>query len=141
MIFKVINMITEGRANMSTYLFAVPIAAGKTEAFKNYVSEINGARSEEFRQSRKRVGVRVDQAFLQQTPRGDMVIVRLESDNPMKAFEIWAKSDNPFDAWFREKIMIESLGMDLSLPFSQNQQIMDYHETPTREHVKTWIDG
>ena len=122
---------------MKTYLFTVPLAAGKTETWKNYLKEITGSRNEEYKDSRKRIGIKVEQVYLQQTPNGDSCVVRWESDNPQKAFEMLMKSDQPFDKWFREKVLVDAHGMDTSQPVPQNQFFLDYHETPIREYVET----
>ncbi len=118
---------------MKTYLFTVPIAAGKTEAWKRYVDELKGPRNEEYRKSRKKAGIKVEQVFLQQTPYGDMCVVMLGGDNPQKSLESFVTSSDPFDKWFREKILIEAHGLDLSQPMPQNQHILDFQEVPIRE--------
>ncbi|PWB70056.1 hypothetical protein C3F09_09755 [candidate division GN15 bacterium] len=118
---------------MKTYLFAVPLAPGKTETWKNYVREMTGPRNEEYRQSRKRAGIEVEQVFLQQTPRGDMCVVMIKGENPRQSFERMRTSNEPFDKWFREKILIEAHGLDLNQPMPENQQVLEYYEVPIRE--------
>ncbi len=122
---------------MNTYLFTVPLVPGKTESWKKYVKEMTGPRNEDYKNSRKSAGIKVEQVFLQTTSHGDMCVVRLEGDNPLKSLETIMKSDTPFDKWFREKILIETHGVDLSQTMPQNQQILDYHETPIREYAET----
>lgn len=126
---------------MNTYLFTVPLVAGKTEAWKNYVKEINGSRNEEYKKSRKSAGIKAEQVYLQQTPHGDMCVVMLEGDNPQRSLESIIKSDAPFDKWFREKILIETHGLDLSQPMPKNQHVLDYRETPIREYAETKRNG
>ena len=118
---------------MNTYLFTVPLAAGKTETWKKYVKEMTGIRNEEYKKSRKNAGIKAEQVYLQQTPHGDMCVVMLGGDNPQRSLETLIKSSDPFDKWFREKILIEAHGLDLSQPLPTNQHILDYHETPIRE--------
>jgi hypothetical protein len=126
---------------MKTYLFTVPLLAGKTEAWKNYVKEMNGPRNEEYKLSRKKAGIKVEQVFLQQTPHGDMCVVMLGGDNPQKALDTFKTSTDPFDKWFREKIMIETHGMDLSQPMPQNNHLIDFNETTIRELADTKKHG
>ena len=121
---------------MNTYLFAVPLAAGKTDVWKNYVKEITGPRYEDYKKSRKKAGIKREQVYLQRTPQGDMCVVMLGGENPRKSFESLMKSDYPFDKWFREKVLIDAHGMDLAQPFPENQHFLNYDETPTREHVE-----
>ena len=126
---------------MNTYLFAVPLAPGKTETWKNYIKEMKGPRNAEYKESRKKAGIEVEQVFLQQTPHGDMCVVRLEGDNPQKSFESMIKSNSPFDKWFREKVLIEAHGLDLSQPMPKNQCVIDHHEFPAREFAGTKTNG
>jgi len=120
---------------MPVYLFTVPLAAGKTETWKNYMKELTGPRNEDYMKSRKRIGINVEQVFLQQTPHGDMCVVRWETDSPERTFESLAKSSDPFDRWFRDKILIECHNMDLSQTMPINRQAVDYHVKPSREYA------
>lgn len=105
---------------MSTYAFAVPILEGKTETWKRYVDEMKGARRDEWQRSRQKLGLRTEQVWLQETPMGDMCVVRFEVDSdPRNVFEGMSKSEDSFDKWFRDKILVECHGMD----FSQQPQI------------------
>ena len=81
---------------------AFPIAPGKTEDWKRFIAELNGARRAEFVASRKGLGVR-ERTFLQPTPMGDLVIVTLEGDNPGQAFGRFVNSTDPFTLWFLER--------------------------------------
>ena len=97
---------------MSAYLFTVPLVAGKTDTWKEYMKEMTGPRHDDYVKSRKKLGIGVEQVFLQQTPKGDVVVVRWETDNPQRVFENFAKSNDPFDKWFRDKTLIECHNMD-----------------------------
>lgn len=120
---------------MNTYLFTVPLEAGKTEAWKGFMKELNGPRNEEYKKSRMRAGIKGEQVFLQQTPHGDACVVMLEGDNPQGFLETIMKSEIPFDKWFRDKVLVEAHGLDLSQPFPKNQHVLGYRETPTREYA------
>jgi hypothetical protein len=122
---------------MKTYMFAVPVAPGKTETWKQYVKEMTGPRNDEYKKSRKRAGIKVEKVFLQQTAHGDMCVVMLGGDNPQKSLETMMTSNEPFDKWFREKVLIEAHGLDMSQPMPQNHQIIDYSETPSMEFAGT----
>jgi len=118
---------------MSSYLFANPLAPGKTETWKNYVKEMTTTRKKEYLESRKKAGLKVEQVFLQKTPQGDLAVVRWESENPQKIFEHFANSTDPFDQWFKEKILIECHGMDLSNFPPLNQLTLDHQESTKKE--------
>jgi hypothetical protein len=110
---------------MRTYAFAVPILPGKTQAWLNYINELTGSRKEDWKLSRKRYGLTVEQVWLQSTPQGDMAVVRIETDDPGKFFENLMKSNEPFDKWFREKVLTECHGMSASQPMQLNRQILN----------------
>ncbi|HKK21915.1 MAG TPA: DUF6176 family protein [candidate division Zixibacteria bacterium] len=120
---------------MKTYLFTVPIVPGKTETWKNYSKELTGNRHDEYRKSRQRLGITKEQVFLQKTPKGDMCVVMLQGDNPQKALEMMKTSTDPFDKWFRERILIESHGLDVSQPIPQNERVLDFDERPAMEYA------
>jgi hypothetical protein len=99
---------------------------------------MNGARRDEYQRSRQKIGVYAEQVWLQHTPDGDMVVVRLEADDIPRMFDHFMKSTDPFDTWFREKILVESHGMDPSKPFPQlNEQILNYTGQPVGEKKYT----
>jgi hypothetical protein len=100
---------------MVSYAFAVPVVAGKTETWKGYVAEMVG-RLNEYRESRRRLGIEKEQVWLQHTPMGDFAIVSIECEDPAKVNEGFLSSQDPFDQWFREKILIECHGLDPAAP-------------------------
>jgi hypothetical protein len=119
---------------MANYVFALPIQPGKTEVMKGYAREMEGPRREEFRKRNQQIGLRAVQVWIQHTPDGDLALVRWETDDPRKAFEQMAKSDDPFEKWFREKIMVETFGRDPAGPVPPiNEQIVDYREQSVGE--------
>ena len=110
---------------MQTYAFANPIQPGKTETWKGYVQEMTGPRKAELQASRKRVGLSKEEVWLQSTPQGDMAVVYWEADDIGKVFEGFMTSTDPFDKWFREKILMEVHGMNPSGPMPpMNTQIL-----------------
>jgi hypothetical protein len=101
---------------MATHAFAVPILPGKTEDLKKYIREMNGPRRDEYRKSSEKTGLDIEQMWLQHTPEGDMLVVRWETDNPTRVIEQGFHSNDTFDQWFREKVIVECLGMNPSEP-------------------------
>jgi hypothetical protein len=96
------------------FAIAVPILPGKTAQWKNFVSELKGKRSEEFVESRKRLGVR-ERTFLQSTPNGDIVVVTLEGNDPAGSFKTFGNGTDPFTKWFIGQVK-EIHGIDLTSP-------------------------
>lgn len=112
---------------MPVTTFAVPILPGKTDAWKQGVAEIKGARKSEYEESRKRFGVSREVASLQSTPQGDVVVVFLEADDPDTVVARYLSSDRPFDRWFAETFLKGVHGMDPSQPPpSPNQVFIDW---------------
>jgi len=112
---------------MPSYAWAVPIQAGKTQAFKSYVKEMTGPRKEAMKASRKRLGLTTERVWLQQTPMGDFAVVYWEAADIGKVFEGAMTSKDPFDQWFREKIIMEVHGMKPGAPMPPlNETILDH---------------
>ncbi len=110
---------------MALVAFAAPILPGKMEQWRQFISETQGPRYNDFKASRDRYGVH-ERSFLQQTPQGDMVIVTLEGNDPVSAFQKMARDQDPFTRWFVQQVL-EIHGFDLSkgLPGEPPQLIAD----------------
>lgn len=93
---------------------AFPILPGKTAEWRAWMEELNGARHEEFVESRRRAGVH-ERTFLQSTPMGDLVIVTLEGDDPGRSFGQMMSTKDAFTTWFSERAQAVH-GVDLSAP-------------------------
>ncbi len=112
---------------MAVTTFAAPLLPGTTEAWKQAAAEMTGPRRVEFEESRKRMGLTREVVSLQQTPEGDYVVVYLEGDDPSSVVSRYLNSDEPFDRWFAETILIGTHGMDASQgPPPPNQVFVDW---------------
>jgi len=97
-------------------LIFFPILPGKTEEWKQFGRSFLGSRRAEYEASRRRAGLTKEVAALQQTPMGDFAVLYGESEtNPEEINRRWATSTDPFDIWFRQKVM-ELHGVDLAQP-------------------------
>jgi hypothetical protein len=99
---------------MPVFLGAFPVLPGKADEVRKFAQETLG-RGEEFSASQKHSGVTREEWSLQETPMGDLVLVRFESDDVEKSFERLATSTDDFDVWFRSRVM-EISGVDLAAP-------------------------
>ena len=99
---------------MAMLAIAFRILPGKTERWKTFVGELGGTRREAFVESRRRLGVR-ERTFLQHTPAGDFVIVTLEGDDPMGAFQQMNEREDEFARWFRDQAQ-RAHGVDMTQP-------------------------
>jgi len=100
---------------MPAFCAALPILPGKTETGREFAKTCMGAKHTEFAEALKRHGVTKESWFLQKTPQGDMIIVHFEADDVEKTFEVLAKSEAPFDVWFRQQVKSVT-GVDLGQP-------------------------
>jgi hypothetical protein len=96
------------------FAICVPVVKGKEADLKNFLSELNGKYNSNFKESRKKLGVR-ERTFRQATPMGEFVIVTLEGDNPADAFSKFAAANDEFTKWFTGKVK-DIHGLDLSAP-------------------------
>src|SRR5688572_33216311 len=96
------------------FAMAVPILPGKTAEWKKFVNELKTTRYGEFAESRKRLGVR-ERTFLQTTPMGDFVLVTLEGEDPIGAFQKFPQGNDEFTKWFLAGVK-EINGLDLTVP-------------------------
>ena len=112
---------------MAMLAMAIPIPAGKTEQWKEFLRELSGARKAEFAASRRSLGVR-ERTFLQHTPHSDLALITLEGDHPETAFAGFGKRTDPFTTWFTQQVK-EIHGIDLSAPAPgpMPQQVIDSH--------------
>jgi len=101
---------------MPALTFAVPILPGKTEIWKQVVTEMVGSRRREYEESRRRMGITREVVSLQTTPEGDYVVVCLEGDDPAGMVSKYLSSHEPFDRWFAETILSGIHGVDASHP-------------------------
>ena len=97
---------------MGEFNFAVPILTGKTEAWRKAMEEMKGPRRDDYKRSRKNLGIKREQACLQKTPHGDMVVVHIEAKDPAKVMLAMLASATQFDIWFRDTVLVGVHGMD-----------------------------
>jgi len=101
---------------MPATTFAAPILPGKTEAWKNAIAEINGARKDAYIQSRGALGITKEVACLQQTPHGDYVVVYIEASDVSGVLQKMIDATDPFHMWFKDAVLNECHGISASSP-------------------------
>lgn len=99
---------------MAMLAMAIPILPGKTDAWREFIKELNGPRKGDFDASRRRLGVR-ERTFFQSTPMGDLVLVTLEGDDPAGAFAAFGQGSDEFTTWFMG-VAQDVHGMDMAAP-------------------------
>ena len=99
---------------MAMLAMAIPIPPGKTDQWKAFMATLKGPRLEEFKASRRKLGVH-ERTFLQHTPMGDLVVVTLEGADPASAFALFGQGTDDFTRWFLGQVQ-EIHGIDLTAP-------------------------
>jgi uncharacterized protein DUF6176 len=93
---------------------AVPVLSGKESEARQFGAGIK-QRKNDWEKSEKRLRLKKEAWFLQQSPQGSMLIVYIEGNDVGKALSDFAKSRDPFDAWFKDEVKAIS-GVDLNQP-------------------------
>lgn len=99
---------------MTHYAFMTPIKAGKADVWRGYIKEMTTTRDAERRASRRKMGLEHEEAWLQHTPNGDFAVVFMDCKDPKSVMRSMMTSNDPFDKWFREKVLMEVHGIDAS---------------------------
>lgn len=109
---------------MQSVAFVVPVLPGKAEQHRREMEEITGPRRDELQNSRKKLGIKREAAWHQETPDGTVTVVYIEADDLEAAMGGMGRSDDPFDVWFRESVK-DIHGIDLAEPFPPPVPILD----------------
>ncbi len=114
---------------MPAYGFMLPILAGQEEADRRMFAEIQGPRRAAYEAAWRRLGLRTERTWHQQTPQGTVAVVYLEADDLERVFAGIATSDDPFVVWWRAQILAAH-GVDLTqpLPGPPNEQVHDWSD-------------
>jgi hypothetical protein len=98
---------------------AVPLAPGKTEAWRSSIQELTGPRYAEYEASRKRFGLTAQMTFLQQTPMGDFAVIHMTGPDVHASFHAMASSKDAWDVKWRE-LTLDLHGVD----FGKGERVM-----------------
>jgi hypothetical protein len=94
---------------------AVPILAEKSNDARSFMKELESSRKAEYDASERRIGITEEAWFLAPLPTGDHLIAYIESEDFMKALEMFVSSQDSFDLWFKRRLA-DSTGLDLNQP-------------------------
>ncbi|HYU15719.1 MAG TPA: hypothetical protein VEL05_06600 [Candidatus Acidoferrum sp.] len=89
-------------APMTELALAMPIAPGKTEAWRHALEDLVGARYAEYDTSRRRFGLTSQTTFLQKTPMGDFALIHMTGPDVHQAFHQMSASQDPWDVQWRQ---------------------------------------
>ena len=100
---------------MDQVCFALPVLSGSTETARAFMRDLESERKREFAASERRIDITKESWYLQSIPGGDLLLAYIESPDFGKALTLFAQSQDPFDRWFKER-MLEATGVDLNNP-------------------------
>ncbi len=100
---------------MALLAVAFPILPGKTDEWRRFMAELNGARRAEYEAWSRRFGPDHWRVFLQQTPQMDLALVTVEGPNPAQSFQQVGAGSDPFTQWFVQQVQ-DIHGVDLRQP-------------------------
>jgi hypothetical protein len=89
-------------APLTEAALAVPIAPGRTDAWKAALEDLLGPRYAEYDSSRKRYGLTSQTTFLQRTPMGDFAVIHMTGADVRASFHAMQTSQDPWDVKWRQ---------------------------------------
>jgi hypothetical protein len=98
---------------MPSMLIWLPIQPGQTAAAHAFAAECIGPRYADYNVSERRIGVRIENWYLQHTPTGDNFIIQMEGFDLNASVGAFIASQDPFDVWFKQRVR-EFTGIELS---------------------------
>jgi hypothetical protein len=100
---------------VESIMMALPILPGKTKAIKEFFRKIKEEKYADYEKVQKKQGIIKERDFLQTSPKGDTLLIYIESENAQKTFEAFINSKDPFDLWYIGE-MKKNTGVDFSQP-------------------------
>jgi len=91
----------------------IPILPGQAEAWRRFRQELEGSRRQAFVAWGERLGLTVQQIWLNDTPGGAVVVLNLEVADQEAVLVQLADASQPFDRWLRDQVLALH-GLDLS---------------------------
>jgi hypothetical protein len=108
---------------MTEAAIVMPIAPGKTEAWKAALQELTGPRYDEYETSRRRFGLTAQTTFLQRTPMGDLAVIHMTGPDVHDSFHRMSKSQDPWDVKWRD-LTLDLHGVD----FAKGERVLPHVE-------------
>ena len=94
-------------------LLVSPILPGQTEACRRFVQKINAGWGDAYTASRAGMDIHEERIWIHETATAATVIFLIETGSPVAMLDALARSQHPFDCWFRQQILV-LLGQDLA---------------------------
>lgn len=93
-------------------MLIIPVMPNKEEAWRRFMQELQGSQEQAFKVWCRRLDLDVQKVWLNETPGGTTVVVKLTIGDRETALALLAQTLTPFDGWFRQQILTLH-GLDL----------------------------
>ncbi len=91
---------------MPVVTLVAPILADREEEWRRFVQEVAEERLSEYEGLRRRLGISNESVWLARTKGGQAaMVVHLEVEDPERMASALAVSEEPFDVWFKERLL------------------------------------
>ncbi len=100
---------------MDRVCFALPLLEGKSEDARAFFEELETQRKSDYAASEQRINITKEAWYIQQTPKGDLLLAYIESPDFADALGKFSQSRDEFDEWFKRRVS-EVTGVDLNDP-------------------------
>ena len=112
---------------VKSLILALPIVRGKEEEWRRFAQELQETYPREYEDFRRRLGVRAERVWLMQESCGEVALAYAEVEAPEVVIRRLAASEEPFDAWFKEKLLeLHGYDLDGSRPRAEPELVFGY---------------
>ena len=80
------------------------LRTGTQERWRRLSQEVAGSRRAQFEASCRQAGITQVQVWLVQLPHSELLLVKMNTQEPQQTFEALATSERPFEHWLREQL-------------------------------------
>jgi hypothetical protein len=80
------------------------LRTGTQERWRRLSQEVAGSRRAQFEASCRQAGITQVQVWLVQLPRGELLLVTVNTREPHQTLKALATSESPFERWLREQL-------------------------------------
>ncbi len=106
---------------MAQLLIVCPLHLGTQERWRRLSQDIAGSRREQFEASCRQAGISQVQVWLVQLRHGELLLMRLNVQQPHQALLELANSQRPFERWLRGQLQ-SLLGWNVQEVLPEQQQ-------------------
>ena len=98
---------------MDQVCLVLPVRPGKSEAARDFLGDLDRDRRGDYDVSERRIGISKEAWFIAPGSTGQQLVGYMESADFAKALGMFVESKDPFDQWFKERLL-DATGFDLN---------------------------